>query len=117
MVLSVLLPTILGKGVRHCHPAVAPWVTRHKTILSITSSVVLISIVWQTLSGARERLFEQSAGSVAIIVAAAVLLHCVYLVCNHLVMRCAGGVKWGGGECDSYTQTNKHTQVDKHAPP
>jgi len=51
LVLTVLLPTLVGMTLRGSSKRIRLWVTRHKTALSLFSTTNLIMIVWQALSG------------------------------------------------------------------
>jgi sodium/bile acid cotransporter 7 len=53
LMLTVLVPTVVGMALRQSSKRVAAWVTAHRTALSIFSSCNLVCIIWQTLSGAR----------------------------------------------------------------
>jgi sodium/bile acid cotransporter 7 len=59
LLLTVLVPTVLGKLARDFIPPVCRFVTRYKTQLSMFSTLNLAAIVWQTLSGARDTLLRQ----------------------------------------------------------
>jgi solute carrier family 10 (sodium/bile acid cotransporter), member 7 len=86
LVLTVLLSTLVGMGVRAMSHKIRAWVTRHKVKLGLVSNTSLLMILWQTLSGARGQLVRQSAGSMGAVVAAAVVLHFVCLVFNAVVV-------------------------------
>ena len=53
LLLTVLVPTVVGMSLRSSSVKIRSWVTAHRTALSIFSSTNLVCIIWQTLSGAR----------------------------------------------------------------
>ena len=55
LVITVLVPLLLGKLAREVVPKAQPWVKRHKTALSLLSNGSLICTVWQTISEAQAR--------------------------------------------------------------
>mmetsp|Transcript_27291 Transcript_27291/g.68726 ORF Transcript_27291/g.68726 Transcript_27291/m.68726 type:complete len:439 (+) Transcript_27291:338-1654(+) len=86
--LTILVPTIVGKIVRECHHAVAPWVTAHKLPLGLTNSGLLIAIVWMTVSAGQEAIVSQAATTLLLVVALGIALHLVFLLLN-------GAAVWG----------------------
>jgi sodium/bile acid cotransporter 7 len=53
LLITVLVPSLLGKALRELVPAVRAFVTKHKTPLSLFSTANLAFIVWQVLSSAQ----------------------------------------------------------------
>lgn len=53
LLITVLVPSLVGKGLRELSPRVRAFVTRHKTALSLFSTANLAFIVWQVLSSAQ----------------------------------------------------------------
>jgi len=86
LVLSCLVPVILGKAARELSPAVRSFVQRHKTALSILSNTNLAILIWQTLSSAQALIVGLPFGTMLLLIIAAVLLHTVYLIFNTLVV-------------------------------
>ncbi|CAM9235397.1 unnamed protein product [Choristocarpus tenellus] len=82
LVISVLIPLLVGKLVREFGPGVKGWVTRWKKQLSFTNSTMLIMVVWQTLSRAQDDItsipFEQILG----VIASGIALHIIFLTIN-----------------------------------
>jgi sodium/bile acid cotransporter 7 len=87
LILTVLVPSVLGKLARDLFKPVQRFVTRYKTPLSLFSTLNLACIVWQTLSGARQTLLQQPFVAVLLVVVASSVLHCVMLLFNGLVVR------------------------------
>uniref|UniRef100_A0A383W7R8 Uncharacterized protein n=1 Tax=Tetradesmus obliquus TaxID=3088 RepID=A0A383W7R8_TETOB len=87
LILTVLVPSVIGKLARDLFKPVQRFVTRFKTPLSLFSTLNLACIVWQTLSGARQTLLQQPFVAVLLVVVASSLLHVVMLLFNGLVVR------------------------------
>jgi sodium/bile acid cotransporter 7 len=87
LILTVLVPSVLGKLARDLFKPVQRFVTRYKTQLSLFSTLNLACIVWQTLSGARQTLLQQPFVAVLLVVVASIVLHLVMLAFNGLVVR------------------------------
>jgi sodium/bile acid cotransporter 7 len=87
LILTVLVPSVLGKLARDLSKPVQRFVTRYKTPLSLFSTLNLACIVWQTLSGARQTLLQQPFVAVLLVVLASSVLHFVMLAFNGLVVR------------------------------
>jgi sodium/bile acid cotransporter 7 len=87
LLLTVLVPSVLGKLARDLFKPVQRFVTRYKTQLSLFSTLNLACIVWQTLSGARQTLLQQPFVAVLLVVVASSVLHLVMLAFNGLVVR------------------------------
>lgn len=87
LILTVLVPSVLGKVAREVSKHVQGLVARYKTQLSLFSTLNLACIVWQTLSGARSTLLQQPFAAVVLVVVASSLLHVVMLGMNAVVVR------------------------------
>ncbi|GMH34795.1 hypothetical protein BSKO_02656 [Bryopsis sp. KO-2023] len=79
---TILVPLLVGKAVRETHVTVQRFVTRYKTLLSLTSSVSLVCIVWQTLSRSQEGIMKQSVVNILEALAGAIAMHLVFLAFN-----------------------------------
>ena len=90
MALTILVPLIVGKVIRESSQTVQELVKAHKVALGLISNANLIYIVWQNLSTSRDTLLDQSAGNIALVVAAGVLLHLAFLSMNYVVVRLLG---------------------------
>ena len=88
LLLTVMLPTILGLLLCHYIQRLATTVKRHKVKLTLFSHTNLALIIWQTLSGARAVLVAQRVTSILVIIAVGVLQHLVYLVFNTVAVLC-----------------------------
>lgn len=53
LLLTILVPLIIGKLLQDCVPPLAKFVRRHKITFSLISNGSLVFIVWQTLSRAQ----------------------------------------------------------------
>ena len=87
LVLTVLVPTIIGMTLRASSKHIRAFVIKHKTALSLFSTTNLIMIVWQTLSGARHILLRQSPGHILLVTLIAIAMHVFYLILNWLVVK------------------------------
>ncbi|GAB5407632.1 MAG: hypothetical protein Aurels2KO_58630 [Aureliella sp.] len=81
---TILVSLLIGKGVRETHVTVQRFVTRYKTLLSLTSSVSLVCIVWQTLSRSQEGIKKQSVVNILEALAGAIAMHLVFLAFNFI---------------------------------
>lgn len=88
LLLTVLLPTILGILCRHYIRWVAVMVKSHKVKLTLFSHTNLALIMWQALSGARAVLVAQRFISILVIIAVGILQHLIYLAFNALAVIC-----------------------------
>eukprot|EP00882_Tetradesmus_deserticola_P030999 GHRQ01035033.1.p2 GENE.GHRQ01035033.1~~GHRQ01035033.1.p2 ORF type:complete len:248 (-),score=67.41 GHRQ01035033.1:362-1075(-) len=87
LLLSNLVPTVLGKLLRDCVKPVGAWVTRNRTLLSIINNTSLAFIIWQTLSSAREYIVNSTFGTMLLVFVSALLIHIIYLVFNACVVK------------------------------
>ena len=76
-IINVLIPLILGKVIREAVPGAKDWAKRWKVKLSLTSSIMLIMVVWQTLSRAQSNLTSVKFVQILSVIAAGVALHIV----------------------------------------
>lgn len=86
LLLTVLVPSVIGKLARDFIKPVCRFVTKYKTALSMFSTLNLAAIVWQTLSGARDTLLQQAFTSVIIVIALSSGLHLVMLAFNAVMV-------------------------------
>jgi sodium/bile acid cotransporter 7 len=82
LVLSCLVPVIVGKAVRELITPVRTFVQNHKTFLSLLSTTNLAILIWQTISSAQGLIVGLPFGTMLLLIAAAALLHTLYLVLN-----------------------------------
>ena len=76
-IISVLVPLVVGKVFRDFVPGTKDWVKRWKVRLSLTSSCMLIMVVWQTLSRAQDNLTSVKFVQILSVIAAGIALHFV----------------------------------------
>lgn len=74
-VISLLVPLVVGKIIREAVPGTKDWVKRWKVRLSLTSSTMLIMVVWQTLSRSQDDLTSVKFGQILSVIAAGIALH------------------------------------------
>lgn len=75
--MAVLIPLVAGKIVREAIPGAKPWVKKWKVWLSLTSSGMLIMVVWQTLSRAQDTITSVDFTQILAVIAAGIGLHVV----------------------------------------
>ena len=76
-IINVLIPLVVGKVIRESVPGAKGWVKRWKVKLSLTSSGMLIMVVWQTLSRAQSNLTSVKFVQILSVIAAGIALHIV----------------------------------------
>lgn len=76
-IISVLVPLVVGKVMREAVPGAKAWVKRFKVRLSLTSSAMLIMVVWQTLSRAQDNLTSVAFTQILSVIASGIGLHLV----------------------------------------
>lgn len=86
MIISVLVPTVVGMATRRFIAAVPAFTKEYRVQLSMLSTFNLIMMEWMSLSTARNSLLEQNVGNIFLVVVMAVLMHIFYLCCNTAVV-------------------------------
>lgn len=89
LLISVLVPSVIGKGLRDLCPPIRRFVTRHRVFLSLFSTFNLAFIVWQVLSGAQHILVDQPFVGIVYVVLLSAAQHLIYLAGNFLVTTLA----------------------------
>jgi sodium/bile acid cotransporter 7 len=87
LTITTLVPSLLGKALRDCNRRAEAFAKRYRTELSMFSTANLAFVVWQTLSGARNTLFQQPVGSVLAAAGLVISVHLVLLAINYVVVR------------------------------
>lgn len=82
--LSVLLPLLVGKSLRHF---IAAWVDRHRNEVGLASNVALISVPWMKFSQSSEPLARIALPELFAIVGVGLSIHFLYLVFNGIAAR------------------------------
>ncbi|GMH41275.1 hypothetical protein BSKO_09185 [Bryopsis sp. KO-2023] len=82
LTLTILIPLLVGKGLREVHVTVQELVTKHKIPLSLISNGSLICVVWQTLSRSQDSIIDQHILNILEVLAAAIAMHLIFLVFN-----------------------------------
>lgn len=85
LIISVLVPSVIGKLLRDLSAPVRKFVTTYKTPLSLFSTANLAFIVWQVLSSAQATLLEQPFVGVVYVILLSAGQHIIYLIFNFLV--------------------------------
>ena len=82
LLISSLIPTVIGKLLRDFVPPVARFVRAHKTFLSIVNNTSLAMIIWQTISSGRDAIVGTDVGTFLCVIISALLIHVIYLIFN-----------------------------------
>eukprot|EP01039_Chlorochromonas_danica_P008608 gene8607-9486_t len=86
LILSVLIPTILGITVRNLlSDQHSQLIKKYKVELSMTSSVNLACIVWMAISSSQSVLLRQSVGDILVVLAFAASTHIFSLAFHHFL--------------------------------
>ncbi len=86
LILTVLIPTLVGIGLRLLSKGVVEWTKAYKTELSLFSTTNLICIIWMALSNSRDSLFRQPGLPILYVFIVVVLQHLFYLSYNFLTV-------------------------------
>lgn len=84
--LTVLAPSVLGMLARRYIPHLSKWVDRYKAELGMFSIANLMAIVWMSLSGARNLIFDQNPLELLVLFLVATVIHLFYLLMNYLLL-------------------------------
>ncbi|KAG2499005.1 hypothetical protein HYH03_003191 [Edaphochlamys debaryana] len=87
LTITILVPSVIGKALRELFKPVEEFAKTYRTALSLLSTTNLAMIVWQTLSGARDLLFEQRASMIISVIVLAAAVHVFYLIINYFVVK------------------------------
>ncbi|PNW75313.1 hypothetical protein CHLRE_12g521950v5 [Chlamydomonas reinhardtii] len=87
--ITILAPSLIGKAMRELFKPVEEFAKTYRTALSLLSTSNLAFIVWQTLSGARDLLFEQRASMIVSVIVLAAAIHVFYLIINYILIKFA----------------------------
>jgi sodium/bile acid cotransporter 7 len=82
LLISSLIPTVIGKVLRDFVPAVTRFVQGHKTLLSLLNNTSLAMIIWQTISSGRDAIVGTDVGTFLCVIVSACLIHLIYLTVN-----------------------------------
>lgn len=86
LVISFLIPTVLGKGMRDFIPAVYEFQKTHKVKLSMFSNSMLAMLIWQTVSSGSDKIINASFGNMLLVIISTVIIHLLYLLFNTIVV-------------------------------
>jgi len=82
LLLTILVPLCLGKGLRESSQKVQNFVKNHKVSVGLTNNALLIMIVWMTISSGASNIIDQSAGTVILVILTEIIVHGCYLTLN-----------------------------------
>lgn len=83
LLLTLLLPLLAGKVAREASTRVLAFVKAHKTLLSNSSALCLITVPWMKLSVSQRTLVSLDAPQLAALLVCALLIHFIYLALNY----------------------------------
>eukprot|EP01026_Neomeris_dumetosa_P061491 TRINITY_DN5804_c0_g1_i1.p1 TRINITY_DN5804_c0_g1~~TRINITY_DN5804_c0_g1_i1.p1 ORF type:complete len:288 (-),score=33.26 TRINITY_DN5804_c0_g1_i1:685-1548(-) len=87
LLLTILLPLLIGKGVQMASKRVQEFGKQYKTELSLINNGSLVMIVWQTISSSQDSIIDTRFTSILLLIASGILLHFVYLTINYGVVK------------------------------
>lgn len=87
LVLTILVPLIVGKAIRELSSWVRKQAAAHKFALTMINNTSLILIVWMTVSSAQQNIVHTGFGTLCLIALAAILLHVIYLCVNFVLVK------------------------------
>jgi sodium/bile acid cotransporter 7 len=90
LTLTALVPTIVGHLAARSSNTVREFVKRNRVPLSLFSTLNLIAMVWQSLSGARDLLIRQSLPNIVSVIISGIAVHLLYLVLNYIAVKALG---------------------------
>eukprot|EP00898_Chlorokybus_atmophyticus_P007212 jgi/Chlat1/7492/Chrsp61S07014 len=82
LLISFLVPTLLGKGLREFSPAALNFQRKYKQELSIISNTNLALLIWQTISSGRTQIVDTKFGNMLVVIVSIMLIHFIYLAFN-----------------------------------
>ena len=82
LLITVLVPAIIGKVLRDFIPPIRSFSTKYKEYLSMFATTNLAMIVWQSLSSAQSLLVSQQFVNILYIIIATILQHAIYFALN-----------------------------------
>ncbi|GAX83861.1 hypothetical protein CEUSTIGMA_g11286.t1 [Chlamydomonas eustigma] len=85
--LTILAPSVVGKGLQEGFSRIKAFAKRFRTHLSLLSTSLLALVIWQTLSGARNTIFQSQYGYILAVIAIASAVHIFYLIANYYALR------------------------------
>ncbi len=86
LLISSLVPTVIGKLARDFIPAVTRFVKAHKTFLSLVNNTSLAMIIWQTISSGQKAIVGSDVGTFLCVIVSACIIHFIYLIFNTAVV-------------------------------
>lgn len=89
LVVSILVPTLVGKAVQDVSPGGAAFSKHRKVPLTIFSNFALCFVVWMSVSRSQGDIVAQPASQVAACIACGVVLHFVFWLVAAPVVLCA----------------------------
>jgi sodium/bile acid cotransporter 7 len=87
LLVTVLVPAVVGKAARELLPPVARFANRYKQPLGMLSTIQLALIIWQTMSSAQDVLVHTPFIDIFVVIVVTVLMHALYLLLNGLATR------------------------------
>lgn len=95
LVVTLLIPVILGKVFREAFKGLADFVDRNSKLLSLTSAILLSLVPWMQVSRSRSLLLMVKPAIFLVAVGMGILLHIVLLVFNALSIQSLSAVSGG----------------------
>mmetsp|Transcript_17974 Transcript_17974/g.38641 ORF Transcript_17974/g.38641 Transcript_17974/m.38641 type:complete len:386 (+) Transcript_17974:901-2058(+) len=86
LLITILVPSVLGKLAREFIKPAEKFAKEYRIPLGMFSTFNLAFIVWQTLSGARDLLFESKASMIISVIVLSASIYLFYLLLNYIVV-------------------------------
>eukprot|EP01023_Acetabularia_acetabulum_P024134 TRINITY_DN2338_c0_g1_i10.p1 TRINITY_DN2338_c0_g1~~TRINITY_DN2338_c0_g1_i10.p1 ORF type:complete len:356 (-),score=17.94 TRINITY_DN2338_c0_g1_i10:1405-2472(-) len=93
LLLTILLPLVVGKVLRHCNKNIMQFGKNRKTQLSLINSGSLVMIVWQTISESQQTIMHSDVINILLLVVTGVILHFVFFGLNYFAVKAIGWEK------------------------
>eukprot|EP01023_Acetabularia_acetabulum_P047811 TRINITY_DN5041_c0_g1_i1.p1 TRINITY_DN5041_c0_g1~~TRINITY_DN5041_c0_g1_i1.p1 ORF type:complete len:380 (-),score=40.07 TRINITY_DN5041_c0_g1_i1:102-1241(-) len=89
--LTILMPLVVGKIVRHSSEKILTFGKAHKVELSMINNGSLVMVVWQTISQSQESIVNTKFTSILLLILSGIGLHFLYLALN---FACVNAARW-----------------------
>lgn len=104
LTLMLLVPLLLGKGIRNSVNGVAKFVDERRELFSMINSIFLSLVPWMQVSGSRTLLLTVSPMSFVTAIGIGMCLHFIFLFFNTIIMRSLSFIF--GGKISTFGKKN-----------
>ncbi|KAL9228570.1 hypothetical protein vseg_004134 [Gypsophila vaccaria] len=96
LLLTLIVPLILGKVIRNSVPGVATSIDQNERLISFSTSILLGFFPWMQVSQSRSLLMQVKPEVFVCAIALGILVHVIFLVFNAILVRGLSMVPWAG---------------------